>query len=294
MEFERHPGVGSPCLREDGLTGRTHSLSTSTKGVAGRRNNPSGRANALAERTNGVSGRGAGLSVRLNARSRRRLALSGRGAGCRRPSQGRERGGVPAQPARTRIEERRAVVSEAHPGLRDAIASVLSGAAWQRCRTHFIRNLLTKVPKSAHGIVATFVRMIRAARRRVRANAARAHRRAASAALRRHREDARANRRSCSRSPRFPKSTGDRLEQQPARAAEPGIRRRTDVVGIFPNRERIVRLVGAVLCELNNDWAIVRRYMTIEMRGGKPSTPRRSRRRAQRNQSTDDALATPP
>ena len=44
------------------------------------------------------------------------------------------------------------------PGLKDAIASVLRGAAWQRCRTHFIRNLLTKVPKAAHGLVATFVR----------------------------------------------------------------------------------------------------------------------------------------
>jgi transposase-like protein len=52
------------------------------------------------------------------------------------------------------------VISDAHPGLKDAIASVLRGAAWQRCRTHFIRNLLTKVPKVAHGLVATFVRTI--------------------------------------------------------------------------------------------------------------------------------------
>ncbi len=52
------------------------------------------------------------------------------------------------------------VVSDAHAGLRDAISSVLRGASWQRCRTHFIRNLLTRVPKAAHGIVATYVRTI--------------------------------------------------------------------------------------------------------------------------------------
>ena len=51
------------------------------------------------------------------------------------------------------------VISDAHPGPKDAIASVLRGAAWQRCRTHLIRNLLTKLPK-AHGLVATFVRTI--------------------------------------------------------------------------------------------------------------------------------------
>ena len=52
------------------------------------------------------------------------------------------------------------VISDAHPGLKDAIASVLRGATWQRCRTHFIRNLLTRVPKAAHPIVATYVRTI--------------------------------------------------------------------------------------------------------------------------------------
>lgn len=50
--------------------------------------------------------------------------------------------------------------SDAHPGLVDAIASILPGAAWQRCRTHFMRNLLTRVPKSAQSFVATTVRTI--------------------------------------------------------------------------------------------------------------------------------------
>jgi hypothetical protein len=64
-----------------------------------------------------------------------------------------------ASPLRERSNLHAARTGE-RPGLKDAIASVLRGAAWQRCRTHFIRNLLTKVPKAAHGIVATFVRTI--------------------------------------------------------------------------------------------------------------------------------------
>ncbi len=52
------------------------------------------------------------------------------------------------------------VTSDAHPGLVDAIAATLPGAAWQRCRTHFMRNLLTRVPKAAQGFVATMVRSI--------------------------------------------------------------------------------------------------------------------------------------
>src|SRR3989442_7660873 len=52
------------------------------------------------------------------------------------------------------------VTSDAHPALVDAIAATLPGAAWQRCRTHFMRNLLTRVPKAAQGFVATMVRTI--------------------------------------------------------------------------------------------------------------------------------------
>jgi putative transposase len=52
------------------------------------------------------------------------------------------------------------VTSDAHPGLVDAIAAALPGASWQRCRTHFMRNLLTRVPKSAQSFAATIVRTI--------------------------------------------------------------------------------------------------------------------------------------
>jgi len=157
------------------------------------------------------------------------------------------------------------VISDAHSGLRDAIASVLRGAAWQRCRTHFVRNLLTRVPKAAHAIVATYVRTIfmQPDTESVRAQHARTVEQLRS---------------------RFPKAAAmlaDAAEELLAFTAFPKehwrqiwsnnpqerlnreIRRRTDVVGIFPNRDAIVRLVGAVLCEIHDDWAVVRRYMTI-------------------------------
>jgi transposase-like protein len=54
----------------------------------------------------------------------------------------------------------RLVISDAHPGIVDAICSTLPGASWQRCKTHFLRNLLAKVPKSAGPFVATLVRSI--------------------------------------------------------------------------------------------------------------------------------------
>jgi putative transposase len=159
------------------------------------------------------------------------------------------------------------VISDAHPGLKDAIASVLRGAAWQRCRTHFIRNLLTKVPKAAHGLVATFVRTIFAQpdAESVRAQHARTveqlqPRFATAAKMLADAEEILAF-------TAFPKEHWRQIwSNNPQERLNREIRRRTDVVGIFPNRESIVRLVGAVLCELNDDWAVVRRYMTIEKR----------------------------
>jgi len=159
------------------------------------------------------------------------------------------------------------VISDAHPGLKDAIASVLRGAAWQRCRTHFIRNLLTKVPKAAHGIVATFVRTIFA---QPDAESVRAqHARTVEQLQPRFREAAKmlADAEEILAFTAFPKEHWRQIwSNNPQERLNREIRRRTDVVGIFPNRDSIVRLVGAVLCELNDDWAVVRRYMTIEQR----------------------------
>jgi len=157
------------------------------------------------------------------------------------------------------------VISDAHPGLKDAIASVLRGATWQRCRTHFIRNLLTRVPKAAHPIVATYVRTIFAQpdAESVREQLARTveHLRSrfpkAAAMLEGATEELLAF-------TAFPKEHWRQIwSNNPQERLNREIRRRTDVVGIFPNREAIIRLVGAVLCELNDDWAVVRRYMTI-------------------------------
>jgi len=157
------------------------------------------------------------------------------------------------------------VISDAHPGLKDAIASVLRGASWQRCRTHFIRNLLTRVPKAAHGIVATYVRTIFAQpdAESVRAQHARTveHLRGrftkAADMLADAVEDLLAF-------TAFPKEHWRQIwSNNPQERLNREIRRRTDVVGIFPNREAIIRLVGAVLCEIHDDWTVVRRYMTI-------------------------------
>ena len=156
--------------------------------------------------------------------------------------------------------------SDAHPGLVDAIAATLPGACWQRCRTHFMRNLLTRVPKSAQGFVATMVRTIFA-----QPDADTVHEQharivdqlqvrfpAAAALLEEAGTDLLAF-------TSFPKEHWRQLwSNNSLERLNKEIRRRTDVVGIFPNRAAVVRLVGAVLAEQNDEWAVARRYMSAE------------------------------
>jgi transposase-like protein len=161
----------------------------------------------------------------------------------------------------------RLVTSDAHPGLVDAIAASLPGAAWQRCRTHAMRNLLTRVPKSAQSFVATMVRtifaqpdadMVHEQHRRIVAQLETRFPEAA-ALLEEAAPDLLAF-------TTFPKEHWRQLwSNNSLERLNKEIRRRTDVVGIFPNRAAVVRLVGAVLAEQNDEWAVAsRRYLSVE------------------------------
>jgi putative transposase len=160
----------------------------------------------------------------------------------------------------------RLVSSDAHPGLVDAIAATLPGACWQRCRTHFMRNLLTRVPKSAQSFVATMVRTIFA--QPDAATVREQHHRIVAQLEQRFPEaaalldDAGTDLLAFTS---FPKEHWRQLwSNNSLERLNKEIRRRTDVVGIFPDRPSIVRLVGAVLAEQNDEWAVARRYMSAD------------------------------
>jgi putative transposase len=160
----------------------------------------------------------------------------------------------------------RLVTSDAHPGLVDAIAATLPGASWQRCRTHFMRNLLTRVPKSAQSFVATMVRSIFAQPDADTVHEQ--HRRIADQLETRFPEAAALLDEAAGEIlafTAFPKEHWRQLwSNNSLERLNKEIRRRTDVVGIFPNRSSIVRLVGAVLAEQHDEWAVARRYMSAE------------------------------
>jgi len=158
------------------------------------------------------------------------------------------------------------VVSDAHRGLKDAIAAVFTGASWQRCRTHFMTNLLSRIPKSAHPVVAPLVRTIYAQSTSEEVWA----------------QQQRVVTQLASRFPdgaRFLADAGPELlaftafpsqhwrqiwSNNPQERLNKEIRRRTDVVGIFPNRAAALRLIGAVLAEQHEEWAVGRRYLADE------------------------------
>ena len=158
------------------------------------------------------------------------------------------------------------VISDAHPGLVDAIAACLPGACWQRCRTHFVRNLLCKVPKASQDLVATCVRTIFAqpddrsvyAQHQAVVEQLEARFPEAAEMLAGARDDILAF-------AAFPKAHWRQIwSNNPLERLNREVRRRTDVVGIFPNRASVIRLVGAVLAEQHDEWTVCRRYMSLD------------------------------
>jgi putative transposase len=157
------------------------------------------------------------------------------------------------------------VISDAHPGLKQAVKEVFLGAAWQRCRVHFMRNLLARVPKSAQAMVAATVRTI----------FDQPDRAAAAAQLLQVVE---------ALGERFPAVTALLLEAEgeiltfydfppehrrqiystnPLERLHKELKRRSAVVGIFPNRVAVLRLFGTLLAEQNDEWLVAgHRYMS--------------------------------
>jgi putative transposase len=158
------------------------------------------------------------------------------------------------------------VVSDAHQGLKAAIGAVLPGATWQRCRTHAARNLLAKVPRSAQDLVATLIRTIFAqpdgtsvwAQLERVVDQLQARFPDVATALVDMAPDLLAF-------TSFPKEHWRQIwSNNPQERLNKELRRRSDVVGIFPNRAAVIGLIGAVLAEQNDEWVVARRYMSPE------------------------------
>lgn len=159
------------------------------------------------------------------------------------------------------------VISDSHEGLKAAIAAVLPGASWQRCRVHFVRNQLTRVPKSAQTLVAAAVRSIFAQPDKAAVLAQ--HARIVDQLQGRFPDAANML---AEAGPEvlafaaFPKEHWKQIwSNNPQERLNKEVRRRTDVVGIFPNRAAVIRLVGAVLAEQHDEWAVAQhRYLGVE------------------------------
>jgi len=159
------------------------------------------------------------------------------------------------------------VISDAHPGLVAAIGAALPGASWQRCRAHYLRNLQNKVPKSAQPHVAAQVRTIfeQADPEAVCAQFDRVVQALSDtySEAAEHLQDARADLLAFTA---YPRETWRQIwSNNPQERLNKEIRRRTDVVGIFPSRDALIRLVGAVLAEQTDEWTEGRRYMGLEL-----------------------------
>lgn len=157
------------------------------------------------------------------------------------------------------------VVSDAHEGLKTAISSVLIGTTWQRCRVHFMRNILAKVPKGNADMVAAAIRTVFAqpdadhvsdqfdviASMLGRSNPK------VETMMQESKDDLLAF-------TGFPAGHWKKIwSTNPLERLNKEIKRRTDVVGVFPNSASLLRLAGAVLVEQHDEWAAIdRRYLS--------------------------------
>jgi putative transposase len=156
------------------------------------------------------------------------------------------------------------VISDAHTGLKQAIAGVLLGAAWQRCRVHFLRNVLAQVPKGNAEMVAAAIRTVFAqpdashVREQLDVIAGMLGRQLpkVETMLRDAAEDLLAF-------TGFPPAHWKKIwSTNPLERLNKEIKRRTDVVGVFPNPDALLRLAGAVLVEAHDEWQTGdRRYL---------------------------------
>jgi putative transposase len=158
----------------------------------------------------------------------------------------------------------RLVISDAHEGLRRAISEILAGASWQRSRVHFMRNVLQKLPRHAQGPIAALVRTIFA--QPDRAAAGRQLDQVCATLQRRFPQVAHMLQEAAEEVltyMHFPPEHWRQIHStNPLERLNRELARRFDVVGIFPNPQAVLRLLGAVLEELHEDWMVSRRYFS--------------------------------
>jgi putative transposase len=158
----------------------------------------------------------------------------------------------------------RLVTSDAHRGLKGAIEAVLVGASWQRCRVHLMRNALSLVPKAAQQMVGATIRTVFA--QPDAANAREQWRRVTdgfrsrfprlSELMEEAEEDVLAY-------AAFPQEHWQKIwSNNPLERVNKEVKRRTNVVGIFPNEAAVIRLVGSVLSEQHDEWQVSKRYFS--------------------------------
>jgi transposase-like protein len=159
------------------------------------------------------------------------------------------------------------VTSDAHKGLVNAIGATLPGASWQHCRTHYSRNLQAQVSKTAQPWVATLLRTVfeQPDAEAVVAQMARTIDTLAEK-FPKAAEHLDAHSADLLAFTAYPKSVWKQIwSNNPQERLNKEIRRRTDVVGIFPDRAAMLRLIGAVLAEQTDEWADQHRYMGLEI-----------------------------